>query len=551
MARQAEGTAAGEAAAVKGDAVGAERAPAWSGGSEAGSPATEGRLDRDIHRIQAPGDLGRWIRLNIRPAHWWVVIALVHLGLGLAYMHFGGLSINDNPGHRAWDWWWQTIPTRLLVEDLGRSLWFLHSQPPVFNLYGAIFFRLFSHDPMAAMQVGNIALGSLLSGMAYLVLLQLTGRPRVSVVLGLVLALDAGLFLYEAYLLYDVLSVFLIVGSVAALAAFARTHKLRFAATFMLAVNLLILTRSIYHVLVALAALAALAVAAPRQLLKKALLIGSLISLLSVGWYLKNYFVFGFFGASSWQGFSLWKVASDSLSEQEVSQLATEGVVDRVVAEVGVFRPASEYVPYGYTRQSDIPVLNQDDQNNINVIEVSRTYQANALRLIVREPRRYLRTVLTGWQIFNLPSTLFKHHQLNVLRMPWHAWLTGEILQGHILDRYTGFPMGTVFFFLIPLSGLVYGGAMLYHGARGKQPLGAFLRGNSVETWIAFLIAYTTLVGVSLEVGENNRYGFYIESLVVIFLAAAASRAFSAVARQARWRSSRRGASAAQRSAIP
>jgi hypothetical protein len=52
-------------------------------------------------------------------------------------------------------------------------------------------------------------------------------------------------------------------------------------------------------------------------------------------------------------------------------------------------------------------------------------------------------------------------------------------------------------------------------------------------------------------VGENNRYGFYIEGLVVIFLAAAASRAVSVVARQAWWRSSRRGATATQPSAVP
>ncbi len=48
-------------------------------------------------------------------------------------------------------WFWQYIDPVLLKTDLGQSLWYLHSQPPAFNLFLGIVLNLFPGSaPLAA-----------------------------------------------------------------------------------------------------------------------------------------------------------------------------------------------------------------------------------------------------------------------------------------------------------------------------------------------------------------------------------------------------------------
>jgi hypothetical protein len=256
------------------------------------------------------------------------------------------------------------------------------------------------------------------------------------------------------------------------------------------------------------------------------------ISLLGLGWYAKNDILYGFFGASSWQGFGLWKVASQGYSREELFDLRDAGVIAPLAAEVEVLRPASAYAPYGFTRTSSIPVIGRDDRQNINLVGVAQVYQESALRLIELNPTRQLAAMMNSYRIFNIPSAEFKHHALNAPRIPFSVWLASRILQGGILDDYLPRPIGSAFFFLIPLSILVYGVGLIASLRSGVRKLDEYLRRRSLDTWIAFLIGYTTMVSVLFEVGENNREKFYIEQLVIVFLIAAFSRLVAWVQRR-------------------
>ena len=445
------------------------------------------------------------------------LIVLLHLAVAVFLKNVVGIDITANPGSRPWDWWWQTVPQDLLKNDLGRSLWFLHSQPPLFNLYGALFFNLFPMNPMPAMQYGNIVLGALTSGGLYLILLLMTRTRWISALVAVLLAISLGSFLFEAYMLYDILTCFLITLSVTMLAFFTHTKKIVFAASFILAVSILVLSRSAYHLIILLPAIVVLILASIRDW-KKLLIVSALIGILPLAWYVKNDVMYGFFGGSSWGGFNLWKVASATYNSEELEALANQGVISQVAAEQEIFRPASAYVEYGFNQRSNIPVLNQDNQHNYNMIAVAKSYQESALNLIRKDPTRYLRSIVKGYEIYNIPSFQFKHHAVNAGKL-WPGMLTlGSYISGSAFSPFHGVYFGSFFFFLVPLCVIAYLALLVFMTIKNRGGLKAALESLPIATWIIVLISYTTLVSILFETGENGRERFYVEQLIFVFL---------------------------------
>jgi len=88
-------------------------------------------------------------------------LSALHLLLALLYKHGVGIDIEADPT-MTWDWLWQALPAEALRTDLWMSLWNLHSQPPFFNLYGALLLRLSPAHHLQLMHYANILLGSLL-----------------------------------------------------------------------------------------------------------------------------------------------------------------------------------------------------------------------------------------------------------------------------------------------------------------------------------------------------------------------------------------------------
>jgi len=107
---------------------------------------------------------------------------------------------------------------------------------------------------------------------------------------------------------------------------------------------------------------------------RKLLVISVFISLLSIGWYGKNYVKFGFFGSSSWSGLGLWNIAAAYYAEEQLEALVKENVIERIVVDVLAFSRPSEYLEYGFNTVSDVAVLSRNDYNNTNIVAISRLY---------------------------------------------------------------------------------------------------------------------------------------------------------------------------------
>jgi hypothetical protein len=347
----------------------------------------------------------------------------------------------------------------------------------------------------------------------------LISQVRLALVVALILALNPAIFLYEAYLLYPLLTAFLVTLSLFCLLRYSQGRRLIDGAAFLFVLNLLLLTRGSYHLLLLIPALG-LAGLLAGQRARQMVLIGLLISLLSVGWYAKNYLVFGFAGASSWAGQNLWRIATGGLGPSEQQELAPQAGLDAAVVETPAFQPPSTYEQYGFTKRSSVEVLARDDFNNLNIIDISRLYGQNARRLIAYDPLHYLRNVVAAYLHFSQPSSQYEHLAINAASLGWYETLSTEFVQG---GRWLG-EYGTFQVFLLPAALLLYAGALWHrHGLKARAWLD-YLQTDAPLFFTAGLITYSTLISCLFELGENQRFKFDVEALIWLFVVAVAYR---------------------------
>ncbi|HHY55409.1 MAG TPA: hypothetical protein GYA08_08225 [Chloroflexi bacterium] len=458
--------------------------------------------------------------LEARDLAWAGVIALAHATLAFIYITWFEVTILVDSKVSDWDWFMQTLPLEALRRDLWQSLWNLHAQPPLLNLVGGLLIRGFYPHHLEALHFLNIGLGALISGMFYLLAAHFVARRWIAIIWALILAFNPALYLYEAYVLYEVMTAFLIMTTLICLLWYWQTQRAAAMYAFLLALNLLILTRSVYHIVLLAPALLLVWWLAPAAKRRRIMAVSALICLLSIGWYTKNLVLFDAFSASSWSGIGLWKAASRGDKLPELSALAERGVLDAAVVAEGAFAPPSDFTQYGFDAQSDVAVLANDDFNNINVPAISALYGRNALRLIAHSPVDYAYTIYLSYLQFSQPATRFKHLAPNAEEIPWHEALYADLLQGAaVMGRY-----GTLQFFLLPLTIFLYFVQLFRQWVAAHGRLSAVVRSDPVLFWCALMIVYTTLVSITMEYGENDRFKFLVEYPIWLFIPVVFSR---------------------------
>jgi len=458
--------------------------------------------------------------LDRRDVVWAGVLALAHATLAFVYITWFEVTILVDSKLSDWDWFMQTLPLDALRSDLWRSLWYLHAQPPLLNLVGGLLIQRFYPHHLEALHLLNILLGALISGMFYVLAAHFVTRRWLAVVWALLLAFNPALYLYEAYVLYEVMTAFLVMATLTCILWYWQRRTATALYAFLLALNLLILTRSVYHIVLLAPALLMVWWLAPNHRRRRILAVSALICLLSLGWYAKNYLLFDTFSASSWSGIGLWKAASRGDKLPQLPALVEAGILDAPVVAEGAFAPPSNFARYGFTTQTDIDVLANDDFNNINVPAISALYGRNALRLIAHSPADYACTVYLSYLQFSQPATRFKHLAPNAEEIPWHESLYADFLQGAaVMGRY-----GTLQFFLLPVAILLYIVQITRRWVAARGRLGAVVRNEPVLFWCALIIVYTLLVSITMEYGENDRFKFLVEYPIWLFLPVVFSR---------------------------
>ena len=446
-----------------------------------------------------------------------LLVGGIHAALALYFWVGRGVTIVHDFGPDPWSWFWQNIPADLLQDRALESLWWLHAQPPLWNALGAVLINAFPASYMHVLQGLNIALGTALVVLVLDLVARETGSRRWGMAAGLTVALHPALFLYEAYALYTVLVAFLIVLA-------ARTLSLRQSAAlqerswwplvgFVGVVSALILTRSLYHLVLLAGAIPLVIILRGRPPRNVALVLVTLV-LLPTAWYGKNAVQHGFFGGSSWYGMGIWRTALFLQDTEVLNRALIEGRLDPA-ARLVPFSPPSAYRVLGYAEDSRIPLLSRDDFHNVNIPAISAGYQRSARALIVETPSRYLANVNLAYANFSAPSSGFHHLDPNRERMGVLGKLDQWVLLGPIFDRIEerlagGQFYGSLYYFLIPAVLLIYL-FQLTRGVQGRSGVAERIRQDAAVIVLAGITLYTVLIGCTMELGENVRFKFLIE----------------------------------------
>jgi len=445
-----------------------------------------------------------------------VALFVLHLALAL-YYHFGlGISITADPLRSTWDWWWQTLSIDLLRSNPIEALWHLHAQPPLHNAFGALVIHLFGDAHLEVIHIAHMVLGGLIAVLSFSTTRMISGSRLLALLVGLAVALNPALFLFEANPLYDIPTIALLMLAVWFAARFENKRRLIDLYGMVGALTALTLLRSLYHPFLLIpAVLLSAALAGERW--RRAVLVTALIAALPFVWATKNAVQFNFWGMSSWSGMNLWKIVVSGYTPEELLGLAEAGVIARMPAEVERFSLPEAYVPYGFDRRSDIAALAQNDYNNVNIPAISLVYQEAALTLIRRDPARYFQQAFIAYSIFTCPATRFEFVRQNAERIAAHNALYADAFYLAPLTQRLSPLFCSAQFFLIPVLLFAFWLPAIIRCRASLSCWRDAVRAGPAVFVIAGLMTYTVVVGSLLEIPENARFKLMIEPLLWVF----------------------------------
>jgi hypothetical protein len=405
----------------------------------------------------------------------------------------------------------QLIDPELLKTRLLESVAYLHSQPPLFNLYTGILLKIFPYHYPQALSWAFKILGLLQTLVFYGSLKAITGKPRVAFYIALFLALSPAYILYENWFMYTFPAMCLLSLSIALLVRFLKTERMGWGLGFFFLLSALCLTVSMFHLFWLLGVPLLLAFI-QRRLARKIMLAAAFPTILVAGWYLRSEVLFGQFNASTWLGMNLARIMLGKPQQMAV----LEGDSAYSLVRQGLFKPVEVYEPYlpPDTRYSQIPVLRQklkstgsDNFNNLDYIYVSEKFKEASLRSLKTKPLQYLDMVGIAHMLYFAPSSEYFFLKPNRDRIDGYDRLF--TLGRFGLYKYIGWAN----LILLIIYIWVFRGVLVKLGRHYRLNRAAGQNWSWQDAtlfFVLFTILYLFVLGNWLELGENMRFRFYI-----------------------------------------
>ena len=427
---------------------------------------------------------------------------------------------------------WETLGTlyqyldpSILQHDLSRGLYYLHSQPPLFNLGLGVVLKLFPESfPVAFSVLMGASALALLLAMAWL-LRRLGVGDWVAAVVILLFALSPNFLVYRHWLFYTLPVALLLVGCGSALLLYCASGRRVPLASFALLAFVLMMTRSLFHPLWLIVVVLTLVPFLDRRK-RRGLALASLAALLLVNlWFLKNQLLVGSYNGSSWVGLSLAK--RWPLSQNEVKELKDSGVIP-AYWQRRPFQEPRELAVFGFfdeDRASIHPALDapykangEPNFNHRDYVEISDALLEGNLRLIRRFPGRYLDRTATALLLFLQPGPNSVHFLVEYDFDRVHRYrdfLTRYLFLGGRVERPIRMldPSPNLLLVVFPLL-LGVGIWSLRRGPAENRALHAFM---------LVTVLWVTAVANLVEIGENDRMRWEIEPFLAFWVACLAS----------------------------
>lgn len=412
---------------------------------------------------------------------------------------------------------WQVLDLPLLRGDLLRSVFYLHAQPPLFNLAVGIVLKWVPEARAPAVFEALFLVFGYLGILGIHALLVELGAPRrAALAVALVQTVSTTWLVYESWLFYTLPTAVLVTWAAVWLARAAR-GRAGAALAFAAVVAALSWTRATYQPVWVVAALALLLFAvrscAPdvRACARRSAL-GALVLALTLP--AKNYFLVGSFTSSTWLGMSLARMTTERLDEETREDWIRTGELDPVTRVRG-FSPLSDYPvdlreppPGTPAHPALLAPTKSDGSPNLNhaaYVGIGRAYRRAALVVLRKRPGVYVDRVRRALVTWLRPPTDY------ILVVPqrealgaWDRW-HGRLLLWSSGDRRRAGPT----LVLLPAAALFLA-ALLWRPPVQRRRL------LLLVAFPVLTIAWNLTVGNLAEVEENNRFRVEVEGLMVV-----------------------------------
>ncbi len=422
--------------------------------------------------------------------------------------------------------WWHYIDPQLLSTDLWRSIFHLHSQPPLMNLFSGIVLQGFPDTYLDMFHLIYFLMGLAFTSGLYVLGLQMDLKPWAAAGLAAWFMISPGTVMYEHLLAYGYPIALLLVWAAICLAQFVETEHTVWGIAFFCSLSIIALLWSLFHILWLLAIASALFLS---RLPRKKLVLAAILSILVVtGWYAKNLFQVGHFTASTWMGLNLSKISTFRTSEEQREKLVKAGRLSEF-ALLPPFRHPDVYLELlPDTRHSGILLLDETETSlgtrnfhHLVYAQASDYYLNDAIYIITHYPFLYLRSIEQAIYIYFHSASdfepLFENREhVRSLDVAWNRLFYGQWQSDESsIDRNVGMSVEYVGWWIVAAFVAVTVAGLRYVWNRRPDFDDPHVL---VVSFMLFNVLFVSLIGNLMDIGENNRFRFVIDPFVVILL---------------------------------
>jgi hypothetical protein len=499
-----------------------------------------GTAHRDATADAAPPSLVRasWRSLAVLAG----LFALSRVAFFLAGVRFDISGLQGGYGGSQW----QLLDVRVLRDHILQSVWHLHSQPPLYNLFVGTLAKLpyGMQRPLAI--ACYLVMGLALVLATYLLLVDLRVPRWAAMTIAIVVVADPRFVLSENYLFYAYPTATLVTLSALCCVRYLRTSSWGWGLGLFASGAGLVLLNSTWQ-WVWLAGVLAIVLWTFRRRWRAGVAVAAVPLLVVVGWYVKNGVMFGTYTTSSWLGMNLRSVTLDVADPGQVGDMVRRGQLTPI-AKVHAFSPVATYVPrFAQPHRTGVPALDEQTKgtgqvnyNNLVYVSVSKQYLHDDLSYIRAEPGAYLGHVAEAGSAWFVPadtSPFVNNNETHIAPYsrvfdravlwqptspPWYAVL--HWVQG------TGPSAAQLSYLTLVAFALAVVGIPLVVWRRRDDPA---LSGTLAFLWLT--LVYGFLTTSLIDLGENPRFGFELGPLSLVAAVAVAT----SLAPMLRWRRSR------------
>ncbi len=423
-----------------------------------------------------------------------------------------------------YQYYWQFIDQSLLKNDLWRSVLYLHNQPPLLNVLTGTILQVFPSHSQAAFHILYWLAGALFAVSIYFLGVSLGFPGWISLILAALFTVSPSTIIYEHWLMYG----YLIAGALAlagvALYRFAASQKIGWGILLFLMLAGIALMWTLFQLMWIFVVLILTLWLFPDR--KKVLLAALVPLLLVFGWYSKNYVLFHEFTAGTWSGMNLANMTTFRLPESDRTHMLKSGELSKFAAYPPFRNPVVYLRLLPNTPVTGIPLLDitefPDGVLNYHhqvYLGASNYYLHDAIHVIRIRPALYLRSVLQSLYIFFHSSSDFEliwgiRLPIQTFDVVWNRlfygqWRNDESPAGRMAELslvHVGWWI--VVSFLIGVCGntlYLWKNREIIRTPRGLLIL-----------FILFNVLFVTVVGNAMDIGENNRFRYVIDSFILL-----------------------------------